>query len=123
MGVAILIGVIGNAVSAAGKIELLGTSSEAETIIIRLSNIMGQNGVLLALLAGVIMAGILACTMSTADSQLLAAASSVSQNLLQDFAGIKMKEKDSHAHRKHADGFRYCSDQYPAGMESKQLGI
>lgn len=39
------------------------------------------------------MAGILACTMSTADSQLLAAASSVSQNLLQDFVGIKMKEK------------------------------
>ena len=39
------------------------------------------------------MAGILACTMSTADSQLLAAASSVSQNLLQDFLKVKMSAK------------------------------
>ena len=93
MGVAILIGVIGNAITAAGKIELLGTSSEAETIIIRISDIMASNGIIFALLAGVIMAGILASTMSTADSQLLTAASSVSQNLIQDFAGIKMKEK------------------------------
>ena len=35
-----------------------------------------------ALLAGVVMAGILACTMSTCDSQLLAASSSVSENIL-----------------------------------------
>ena len=37
-----------------------------------------------------VLAGILACTMSTADSQLLTAASGVSQNLLQDFLKIKM---------------------------------
>ena len=93
MFVAIMIGIIGNAVTAAGKLPVLEGSSEAETVIIRLSEILSQNGVLLALLAGVIMAGILACTMSTADSQLLAAASSVSQNLLQDFLKIKMSTK------------------------------
>ncbi len=93
MMVAILIGIIGNAVTAAGKLPLLEGSSEAETVIIRLAEILGTNGVLPALLAGVIMAGILACTMSTADSQLLAAASSVSQNLLQDFLGMKMSTR------------------------------
>lgn len=95
MFVAIMIGVIGNAVSASGKIPFLSTSSEAETIIIKLSEILSKNGVLFALLAGVIMAGILACTMSTADSQLLAASSSVSQNLLQDFLKIKLSAKAS----------------------------
>ncbi len=93
MGVAILIGIIGNAVTANGKIELLSTSSEAETIIIRLAEILSQNGAIFALLAGLIMAGILACTMSTADSQLLTAASSVTQNLLQDFLGLKISER------------------------------
>ena len=48
-----------------------------------------------ALLAGVILAGILAATMSTADSQMLAAASSVSQNILQEFAHLKLSEKQS----------------------------
>ena len=39
------------------------------------------------------MAGILASTMSTADSQLLAASSSVSENILKGFFGIKLSEK------------------------------
>ena len=39
-----------------------------------------------------ILAGILACTMSTADSQLLAASSSVSQNLLVDVVGMKLTD-------------------------------
>ena len=42
-----------------------------------------------------ILAGILAATMSTADSQLLTAASSVSQNLLEEFFGIKLSQKSS----------------------------
>ena len=45
--------------------------------------------------AGIILAGILACTMSTADSQLLAASSSISQNLLRDVFHIKISEKAS----------------------------
>ena len=90
MGVAILIGIIGYSVSLTGKIPLLETSSDSETIIIKMADLMSQHGFFFALMAGVILAGILAATMSTADSQLLAAASSVSQDLMQDFLGIKM---------------------------------
>ena len=42
-----------------------------------------------------LLAGILAATMSTADSQMLAAASSVSQNILQEFGHMKLTEKQS----------------------------
>ena len=50
-------------------------------------------GVLLAVMAGIILSGILAATMSTADSQLLAAASSVSQDLMQHSFGMKMNQR------------------------------
>ena len=93
MAIAIAIGVIGLAVTKAGSIPFLGSSAEAETIIIQLANLMSQHGFLLIIAAGVIISGILAATMSTADSQLLAAASSVSQDLMQDFFGIKLSAK------------------------------
>ncbi|WP_251448756.1 sodium/proline symporter [Vermiculatibacterium agrestimuris] len=93
MFVAIAIGVIGYSVSVAGKIPFLTTSAESETIIVRLSDLMSRHGLLLAVIAGIVLAGILASTMSTADSQLLAAASSVSQDLLQDFFHIKLSQK------------------------------
>lgn len=95
MFVAILIGIIGYSVSVAGKIELFTSSAQSETVVIRLADLLGRNGFLLAIIAGVVLAGILACTMSTADSQLLTAASGVSQNLLQDFLKIKMDAKTS----------------------------
>ena len=90
MAVAVFIGVIGYSVSLAGDIPMLTTSSESETVIIQLANLMSQNGFIFALFAGIILSGILAATMSTADSQLLAAASSVSQDLVQEFMGIKL---------------------------------
>lgn len=90
MCVAILIGIIGYGASVAGSIPMFTTSSQSETVIIQFAHLLGQNGFLLSLIAGVVLAGILACTMSTADSQLLTAASGVSQNLLQDFLKIKM---------------------------------
>ena len=43
----------------------------------------------------VILAGILAATMSTADSQLLAAASAFSENVLQDVFGVKLTSKQN----------------------------
>lgn len=94
MGIAVFIGIIGYSVSVAGKIPMLNSSSsESETIIIQLANLMSQHGVIFALAAGVILAGILAATMSTADSQLLAAASSVSEDLLQNFGRIKLDQR------------------------------
>ena len=61
----------------------------------RIASLISAHGMLAAVLAGLILAGILAATMSTADSQMLAAASSVSQNILQEFAHLKLTEKQS----------------------------
>ena len=82
MGVAIFIGLVGNAMTRAGALEQL---ADSETIIVRIASLISQFGAIPALLAGVILAGILAATMSTADSQLLAASSSISQDLGNDF--------------------------------------
>lgn len=95
MGIAVSIGVIGLGVTKSGRIAFLSTSADAETIIIRLADLMSRHGVLLAVVAGVVLSGILAATMSTADSQLLAAASSVSQDLMQDFFGVKLSARQT----------------------------
>ena len=95
MGIAVVIGIVGYSVSKAGKVPMLGTSSESETIIIKMADLLSQHGVFFALIAGVVLAGILASTMSTADSQLLTAASGVSQDLIQDFFRVKLSVKAS----------------------------
>ena len=95
MAIAVFIGIIGYSVSVSGKIPVLPTSSESETVIIKLAELMSTNGVFFAIVAGVIMAGILAATMSTADSQLLAAASSMSEDILHDFFGVRVSRKVS----------------------------
>ena len=78
-----------------GVLPSYADASAAETIIVDIAKFFSEYGYIAALGAGVILAGILASTMSTADSQLLAAASSVSQNLLQETFGIKMSAKTS----------------------------
>ena len=93
MAAAVMIGVVGNALSKVGAVESFTTSSEAETIIIRIADLIASHGWLAALVGGMILAGILAATMSTADSQLLAASSSVSQNLFRDFLHIRMSKR------------------------------
>jgi sodium/proline symporter len=95
MFVAILIGIIGYGASVAGAIPTFDSSSDSETVVIQFANLLSKNGFLAALVAGLVLAGILACTMSTADSQLLTAASGVSQNLLQDVFKVKMDTKKS----------------------------
>ncbi len=100
---AVIIGIVGAAaipslVDRAGLVgasdeTLKAASSTAETIFISIADLLGRNGVAAALIAGVILAGILAATMSTADSQLLAASSSVSQNFFKGLICKKASER------------------------------
>ena len=94
MGVAVFIGIVGRAVSAAGRIAAL-EGSATETVIVQLSNLLSGFGILPAIVAGCILAGILAATMSTADSQLLAASSAFSENLVQNVFGVKLTQKQT----------------------------
>ena len=78
--------------SKAGALDIL-TGSNSETIIVKIAHLLSTHGVIAAIAAGVILAGILAATMSTSDSQLLAAASGISQNLVRECMGVKLSEK------------------------------
>lgn len=94
MGIAVMIGVVGKTLSDAGLIAAL-SGSNTETIIIQIADFLSGFGVVPALIAGVVLAGILASTMSTADSQLLAASSSVSQNILQEAFHMNLSKRTS----------------------------
>ena len=88
------IGVIGLTLSKNGIIDTL-TGSESETIIVKISHYLSTFNPVAAFIAGIILAGILAATMSTADSQLLAASSAISQNLAVEVLHINMSKKTS----------------------------
>ncbi len=94
MAVAVLIGIVGNAMISNGAIEALA-ADDSQQIIIKIAQLISTKGVLPAIVGGVILAGIMAATMSTADSQLLAASSSVSQDIVRDTLGVKLSEKTS----------------------------
>ena len=94
MAVVVLLGLAGKAMSANGLIPAL-PGSASETVIVHISDLLSSFGIFPALLAGLVLSGILACTMSTADSQLLAAASSVSENLMQETFKMKLKPRTS----------------------------
>jgi sodium/proline symporter len=93
MFVALLIGMIGLAMSANGSIPVLEGSGNAERVIIYITNLMSAYGILPSIIAGVILSGILAATMSTADSQLLASASAISADLIQAFGKKKLDDE------------------------------
>lgn len=90
MAIAVGIGIAGRAMSEVGVIPKL---EDGETVLIEISRLLASYGALAAIIAGVILAGILAATMSTADSQLLAAASSVSKDILNGVFWKNMSEK------------------------------
>jgi len=95
MAVAVLIGVVGYSLMKNGMVGPYASATAAETIIVDISKVISRYGYIPAVVAGIILSGILASTMSTADSQLLAAASSVSQDLTQRTFKIKLSEKKS----------------------------
>ena len=95
MFIAVFIGIMGYAMANKGAIAGFDSSSAAEAVIVRISNLLASHGILPALVAGVILAGILSSTMSTADAQLLAAASGFSQNILQGVFHVKLTDKQN----------------------------
>ncbi len=94
MGIAVLIGIVGNAMMANGAIDQIA-SEDSQRIIIKIAEKISTYGIFPAIVGGVILAGILAATMSTADSQLLASASSISQDIARDTLHIRLSDKAS----------------------------
>ncbi|MGY3724514.1 sodium/proline symporter [Granulicatella balaenopterae] len=92
LAIGVFIGVVGYSMTKVGALEVL-TGANSETIIVKIADLLSQQGIIAAILAGLILAGILASTMSTADSQLLAASSGISQNLIHNGLGIKLSVK------------------------------
>ncbi len=95
MSAAIVIGIVGRALMDKGIVGPYVSTSESETIIVSIANIISSNGLILAILGGLILAGILAAAMSTADSQLLTAASAVSEDLFKGVFRWRIGEKQS----------------------------
>jgi sodium/proline symporter len=93
MFIALAIGIIGLAMSANGKIPVLEGSGNAERVIIYITNLMSTYGIIPAIIGGIILSGILAATMSTADSQLLASASAISSDIIQAFGKKKLDDE------------------------------
>lgn len=89
MAIAVLIGVVGLAMLSN---KSLLPFDDSETIIIQIATALSNIGVVPALIAGIILAGILASTMSTADSQLLAASSAASENIIGGLFKVKLSE-------------------------------
>ncbi len=100
MAVTILIGVSGSLAIFEGKSvgalsHFAADAAARENIIIEFAKMISGNGWVLAIFAGLVLSGIFAATMSTADSQLLAASSSASQNIVTEFFGVKLSQKKS----------------------------
>ncbi len=93
LGVAVIIGIVGFAMAKGGIVEMFGSEPAAENLVVAVAGVIARHGALAAVIGGLIIAGILAATMSTADAQLLAAASGVTHNLMTGVFGIKLSDK------------------------------
>lgn len=95
MAIAILIGVVGYSLMQQGIVGPYSNNSQAESVIVDISHFMAGKGYIPAFTAGIFISGILASTMSTADSQLIAASSSITQDILINKLHVKLSEKKS----------------------------
>lgn len=93
MGIAVLIGVVGLNLMQAGIVGPYESSSAAETVLVDISRYISRMGYIPAFVAGIFISGILASTMSTADSQLIAASSGVTQDILVNTFKVNLSEK------------------------------
>lgn len=95
LSVAVVIGIVGYSMAKENIITMFGDASSAEAIIVSIAAVLSEYGAFFAILAGLVLAGILAATMSTADVQLLAAASAIAQNIIRGVFGVELDDKKS----------------------------
>ena len=93
MAIAVLIGVVGYSLMKAGIVPNYDSASSAETIFVDIAAFLTTTGYIPALVGGIFLAGILASTMSTADSQLIAASSSVARDLAINTFKVRLSDK------------------------------
>ena len=93
LAIAVFIGIMGRALYPAD--EMLNSASKAENIFIKISveELSASIPVIGSLIAGFVMAGILAATISSSDSYLLIAASAVAKNIFQGVVRKKATDK------------------------------
>ncbi len=87
LSIALMIGIAGNTLSANGKLPIL---ADAEVLLVQLAQILSTHSLGFAVIGGLVLAGILAATMSTADSQLLVASSAISKNIIEEYYGKEL---------------------------------
>ena len=92
LSVAVIIGIVGYSMAKENIIAMFGDASSAEALIVSIAAVLSEYGAFFAILAGLVLAGILAATMSTADVQLLAAASAIAQNIIRGVFGVELDE-------------------------------
>ena len=95
LSVAVVIGIVGYSMAKENIIAMFGDASSAEALIVSIAAVLSEYGAFFAILAGLVLAGILAATMSTADVQLLAAASAIAQNIIRGVFGVELDDKKS----------------------------
>jgi len=105
MAIAVIIGIVGNAM-VANKANGFNAIGDSERIIVEIAKLLANHGFIPALVAGVILAGILASTMSTSDSQLLAASSSASENII---GGLFKKRTQRNRTDGSCQSYAYCN--------------
>ncbi|MDR2753352.1 MAG: sodium:proline symporter, partial [Oscillospiraceae bacterium] len=89
MAAAVFIGLLGRTLPSIATHDALLTASGAENVFIQLSSLLFH-----PIVAGIVMAGILAAAMSSSDSYLLIASSAVSKNIWQGLFRKKATEKE-----------------------------
>lgn len=93
MAIAVIIGVVGYGLMKAGIVPNYEGASAAETILVDIASFLTKVGYIPALVGGIFLAGILASTMSTADSQLIAASSSVTRDIVMNTFKANISQK------------------------------
>ena len=95
MAVAVLIGVVGYSLMKAGIVPAYENASAAETLLVDIAAFLSKAGYIPAFVGGIFLAGILASTMSTADSQLIAASSSITRDITMNVFKAKLADRQA----------------------------